>query len=181
MPVCHDLFNYWRRNKEISPIKKAVRFLMLSNFSYLGNMDCFHLSIHNTKRIILSRIDAVKELLYDTVISNKDYKVFLNVIHCRKATDRDRFFIYADPPYLNTTCSSYNTDKWTYEDSRNLFDILANYGCKFAISEFDSPLILELTKKYKLDIINICERRNLKNRRNEILITNYSESAMLFG
>jgi DNA adenine methylase len=33
MPLSHSLFNYWVRNKETDPIKKATRFLMLSNFS----------------------------------------------------------------------------------------------------------------------------------------------------
>ena len=36
MPVHSDLFNYWKENKETEPIKKALRFLMLSNFTFNG-------------------------------------------------------------------------------------------------------------------------------------------------
>ena len=39
MPLSHSLFNYWVRNKETDPIKKATRFLMLSNFSLYGSGD----------------------------------------------------------------------------------------------------------------------------------------------
>ena len=41
------------------------------------------------------------------------------------------------------------------------------------MSEFDNPFIINQAKERGLNIINIGERRNLKNRRTEILITNY--------
>jgi DNA adenine methylase len=48
-----------------------------------------------------------------------------------------------------------------------------------AISEFDNPKILEMAKG--LNVYQIGERKNLKNRRSEILITNYEiEAVSLF-
>jgi hypothetical protein len=48
-----------------------------------------------------------------------------------------------------------------------------------AISEFDNPKILEMSKG--LNVYQIGERKNLKNRRSEILITNYEiEAVSLF-
>ena len=45
-----------------------------------------------------------------------------------------------------------------------------------AISEFDNPKILEMSKG--LNVYQIGERKNLKNRRSEILITNYEIEAV---
>ncbi len=36
MPIHSDLLKYWKDNKETEPIKKAIRFLFLSNFSRGG-------------------------------------------------------------------------------------------------------------------------------------------------
>jgi DNA adenine methylase len=41
------------------------------------------------------------------------------------------------------------------------------------MSEFDNPAILDLAKEYGLNVITIGERKNMKNRRTEILLTNY--------
>lgn len=44
------------------------------------------------------------------------------------------------------------------------------------MSEFDHPFILEQAKQRNLNVIVIGERQNLKNRRTEILVTNYENS-----
>ena len=41
------------------------------------------------------------------------------------------------------------------------------------MSEFDNEFILDQAKARGLNIIYIGERQNLKNRRTEVLITNY--------
>ena len=33
MPIHSDLLEYWKKNKETEPIKKALRFLLMSNFT----------------------------------------------------------------------------------------------------------------------------------------------------
>jgi DNA adenine methylase len=48
------------------------------------------------------------------------------------------------------------------------------------MSEFDHPFILEQAKQRNLNVITIGERQNLKNRRTEILITNYQKNKNLF-
>ena len=67
-------------------------------------------------------------------------------------------------------------DDFNEDDSEDLFNTLEQTGCKFAMSEFDHPFILEQAKQRNLNVIIIGERRNLKNRRTEILVTNYSNS-----
>jgi len=41
------------------------------------------------------------------------------------------------------------------------------------MAEFNNPFILNQAKERNLNVITIGERQNLKNRRTEILITNY--------
>ena len=87
-------------------------------------------------------------------------------------------FIYADPPYLNTADNYSNS--FTETDSIALFDALQATGCKFAMSEFDNEFILQQAKERGLNVHIIGERKNLKNRRTEILVTNYRLENKLF-
>jgi hypothetical protein len=59
-------------------------------------------------------------------------------------------------------------------------DILNLTGIKYAMSEFDHPFILEQAKERGLNVHIIGERQNLKNRRTEILVTNYKKLPSLF-
>ncbi len=43
-----------------------------------------------------------------------------------------------------------------------------------AMSEFDNDKVMQLAKEYKMNVIFLKERRNINNRKTEILITNYS-------
>jgi DNA adenine methylase len=36
IPIHSDLLKYWQKNRETDPVKKALRFLLLSNFTFLG-------------------------------------------------------------------------------------------------------------------------------------------------
>ena len=58
--------------------------------------------------------------------------------------------------------------------------MLVDSKISFAISEFNQPFILEQAKKYNLKVITIGERRNLNNKRIEILICNYIIQPSLF-
>jgi len=104
---------------------------------------------------------------------NNDFRDVIRKLNFRSNRPNQRLctFIYADPPYLGTT-SNYNLPKWNEQDAEDLINICKETDLKMAISEFDNPKILEMAKG--LNIINIGERKNLKNRRNEILITNYT-------
>ena len=77
------------------------------------------------------------------------------------------------------TDDNYETS-FTEQDSEDLFNLLMQSKCKFAVSEFDHPFILEQDKKNGLNTLIIGERQNLKNRRTEILITNYEQQPTLF-
>ena len=51
-PLHEQLFYHWKVNQETEPIKKALRFLFLSSFSYLGKKDTFHL-LHSVRTYIV--------------------------------------------------------------------------------------------------------------------------------
>lgn len=78
------------------------------------------------------------------------------------------------PPYLGTNDNYSNS--FTEDQSNELFETLINTGCKFAVSEFDHPFILQQAKDRGLNVIIIGERQNLKNTRTEILVTNYENT-----
>lgn len=177
MPIHHDLFQYWRGNKEEDKIKKAARFLFLSNFGYMGKLETLRLCMTNTKKILLLELRSFLREFGDFKFSNKDFRSFLKAIALKDA-DIENTFIYCDPPCL-TTVDNYS-NSFTQQDSIDLFDCLEKTGCKFAMSEFDNPFILEQAKQRGLNVIIIGERQNLKNRRTEILVTNYDKQQLLF-
>jgi len=175
MPVHSDLAKYWKKNKEIEPIKKALRFLFLSNLTFMGKGETIRYGNENSKIITLNNIEKTFEFIADVQFANFDFRKFLKSIQIRDITT---CFIYADPPYINT--SNNYSNSFTKQDSIDLFDALEKTGCKFAYSEFDNDFIISEAKKRNLNVSIIGERKNLKNWRTEILITNYKNNPTLF-
>jgi len=171
-PIHSDLFEYWKKNKETEPIKKAIRFLFLSNFGYLGQ-DCTLKNVcANEKTQILKYIEKTQLYITDCRFFNMDFRGFYKTIDFVSYNPEETAFVYSDPNYLETG-SNYKNKDWNEKDSFDCFDVTFNSGIKGAMSEFNHPFILSEAKKRNLNIINIGERQNLKNRRTEILITNY--------
>ena len=176
MPVSESLLKYWNNNKETEPIKKAVRFLMLSNFGYMGKPETlfFGQSCGNQKRSILSKINETFNKLKFAQFMCTDFRKVLPKIKFRE--NKHEAFIYADPPYFNQT-HTYKKG-FSEKDAADLFQILVDSRIRFAISEFGNEVIIGLAEKYDLNVITIGERRNMKNRRTELLITNYKNPSL---
>lgn len=170
MPIHTDLFKYYMENQETYPIKKAIRFIFLSNVSYLGKMNTLQLGCNKPLKGIIKNLDKTQKLLKHCKFTNFDFSKMINSLSFIN-DEKNKVFIYCDPPYL-TTVNNYS-DRFNEEKSLELFDVLENSGCKFAYSEFDHPFILSEANKRGLNINIIGERRALKNRRIEILITNF--------
>lgn len=179
MPIHSDLLQYWKKNEETDPIKKALRFLLISNFTYSGTGTALIFTFADSKGQFLKLIDNTNELMFGVQLDNSDFRRFLKKPNFTKG---DNFIsetlIYCDPPYLNTTDNYSNS--FTEQDSIDLFNTLQETGCKWAMSEFDNPFIIQQAKERNLNVIIIGERQNLKNRRTEILITNYAQQKSLF-
>jgi len=181
MPLHNGLLQYWKNNTELDPILKALRFLLLSNSTFLGKMDTLSFTIRSySKSKFLKNIEDIFLFIRNALINNCDFRKFLNdlnftdVDYGKPSNEREMTLIYHDPPYLGTT-STYNTNKWKEKDVIDSFDCLEKTRCNFAYSEFDHPFVIEQAKKRGHNIINIGERCNLKNRRKEVLITNYDK------
>jgi len=175
MPIHSDLLKYWKDNKEKEPIKKALRFLFLSNFTIMGTGTSIRgSSTEESKENIEKELNQTFELLNYVKFFNFDFVDFFRTISFRRQSEKDGVLIYCDPPYLGTNDNYSNS--FTEKQSEELFNTLQETGCKFAMSEFDNPFILQQAKQRNLNVIIIGERQNLKNRRTEILITNYSNS-----
>lgn len=173
MPKHQDLLNYWKENTETCDLRKALRFLFLSNYTYLGKQDALKLNSRNDVRQLHKNLKTVSELMFEVQFANMDFRKFISSVSIEEK-EKQKTFIYADPPYLETV-NTYEKG-FTQQDSFDLFDCLESSKCKFAMSEFDHPFILEQAKERGLNIIFIGERQNLKNRRTEVLITNYENS-----
>jgi DNA adenine methylase len=183
MPIHQSLMKHWRNNEETDPVWKAVRFLFISNFTYLSKGYNLKFSADNTKRILLERIEPTFSYLSDAKFMNVDFREVLNQISFqdnKSLCKKDAAFIYSDPPY-------YGTDGWYTHNSNSEndvidhFDILKASGIRFAISEFSSGFILDLANSYNLNVHVIGDRVNLKNRRTEVLITNFLHQRTLFS
>ena len=175
MPIHSDLLEYWKQNKEEEPIRKALRFLFLSNFTLMGTGTSMRgSSTEESKQNIEKNLNTVHKHLEYSKLFNYDFVDLFRTISFRRQSEIDGAFIYCDPPYLNTN-DNYS-HSFTEKDSIDLFDCLEESKCKFAMSEFDHPFILDQAEKRGLNIIYIGERQNLKNRRIEVLITNYKNN-----
>lgn len=175
MPIHESLLNFWKTNKEEEPVKKAIRFVFLSNFTFLGAGNSLALGNFNPKKQLLKNLDITIKLLENVQFSNRDFREFFSQI---SINDFEQTFIYCDPPYINTW-DNYSSS-FTKEDTKELIEKLIKTSCKFAISEFSSKEIIEIAKEYSLNVIYIGERQNLKNRRTEVLLTNYLNNSTLF-
>lgn len=175
-PVHMDLWNHWKKVVPEDPVMKAVRFVFFSNFGYMGKPHTLHLLADSRpKQVALDAIEAAFVMLGDTKFANMDFRKFLGGIVLRSLGSVSSAFIYNDPPYLGTE-NNYQSG-FTERDSRDLIEANIKTGCRFAMSEFDNPVILALAEEYGLNVVTIGERKNMKNRRVEILLTNYPSPA----
>ena len=172
--LVHDsLLQHWRKNPETDPVKKAVRFLLLSNFTFLGAGVTLNLEVSpiNAKKYILQKINTASGLLTDCVFTKKDAVKFVQSIHWDRNAN---FFTYCDPPYLGTV-DNYEEHGWNSESLQNLITACKASGHPFAISEYSNPLVLEIAAQNGLHVTAIKERRNLTSdkKATEILLTSY--------
>lgn len=178
MPFHNDLLRHWKMNQEKNPITKALRFLFLSNFTYLGKQDTLRYSLRtNDKTMFFKYIEYTFDKLYEVKFNNRDFRDFFRCLsfidtdYGKPSLERENTLIYNDPPYIGTNDNYSNS--FTEQDTIDLFEANIKTGCKFVISEFNNPFILDLTKQHNLEVITIGKRRNLKNVKTEIIVVNF--------
>lgn len=172
------LWEYFKQVQPTNIIKKVAKFLILSNWGYMGMPETLRIDMFFSKTYLLKQLRKVQFYLAKDNIkwSCKPFDAFLDSISVTDDNELKQTFIYCDPPYLGTR-NNYDTPTWTESDLRLLVQKCVEFGCKFAISEFENDTILDLQQQYGLNLIVLGERRNMKNRRNEILLTNYETNS----
>jgi len=177
VPITEKQFKEWNKGKrENTEILNALRFLILSNYGLHGHPVTLKIGAENPRAIILERIYFTFKYLQDAYFFNIDFRDFFK--KCRYKKDIEKCFCYCDPPYLGTVDNYSNS--FTEKDSFDLFDTLQNTGIKWAMSEFNHSFILQQAKERNLNVLTIGKRSNIKNRKVEILVTNYQSISSLF-
>jgi DNA adenine methylase len=174
MPVHQSLWKHWKTNIPNDRVLKAVRFLFYSNFGVMGGDNAMRLEDRMPKNGVLQELQGID--MVNCTFWGDDFEPFLRAI---RSDIMDSCFTYCDPPYLNTSHNYQEGDAWNKSELARLFDVLEWRGCKFAVSEFDNPTVIEMARYRGLQVHIIGERQNMKNRRVEILITNYEPSRQL--
>lgn len=176
MPLHEELFAKWLKAKPKSSMHRAVRFLMLSNFSLYGKCNTFHLLHSNIARkaSILELFPLVTERLERCIFRQKDFREFFKDFHISdKHIPAKNRFIYADPPYVGRT-NTYNTPAWKDSDLADLVDVLDATGTPYAISEFSGKFVNKLAERRNLTVVELCDRMTMKkSERTEVLLLNY--------
>ena len=119
---------------------------------------------------------GLSSLLKNASILNTDFEVAV-----QDASVGD--FVFFDSPYVpitTTTFTDYTKEGFSYEDHVRLakvFRELTNRGCYCMLTNHDTPLIRELYKDYKIEVVDV--RRSINRKGDgrtgkEVIITNYS-------
>ena len=173
LPMTQSLVKHWFKTRETEPLMKAVRFVFLSNFTYLGKGNTLRVSLDNSKQLLLDSIEETFLHLEHAKITNVDFReVVPQISFSKKLLRHEHCFMYLDPIYLDTE-HYYKVPKWTKDDTYDCFELMQNSGMPCGMSEFDHPFIMEQIKTRGLFYTDMGTRQNIKNRRRELFISNY--------
>lgn len=174
MPLHEELWKHWKKETPTDPVWRAVRFLFRSNFGFLGKPQTLRLNSKNAKRSLQDRIMATRDALYDVEFTSCDFRAMLGRIPL-SPREQELAYVYADPPYLGTANNYGDAARWKEQDTRDLVATLVASGLRFGMSEFDHPVVVQLALEHGLHVVSLGERKNLNNRRTELLITNVDQ------
>lgn len=179
--VIHQtLVDYWRVNHENDNLYKAVRFLLLSNFTLYSKARNLRFGYSNPREMILKNISEMSHRLKNVVLMCEDFRnVIPKISFSTEGFSKNDAFVYLDPCYLDTKYN-YKVPKWSKSDTIDCFKLMKNCKIKCALSEFKSQVIMDLALSYGFNVILLKERRNIHNRKTEVLITNYNKELLLF-
>lgn len=188
-------YYYWIRksfNEErgINSVDQAARLIYLNKHCFNGlyrvnSKGEFNVPFNGKKTGRSFDLDHLREL--STRLKSVDIKCGDYVDAVKDAGPGD--FIFFDSPYapLNpTSFVDYTKEGFDYEDHVTLaalFKILTSRGCYCMLTNHDTPLIRELYKDYKIEVVDVRRsiNRNGSDRTGkEVIITNYNPSGEEF-
>ena len=184
VPYHSDILRRFREQPEQDDVWRAVAFIYKSNFSFLSSGETLKFGASNARQLALNAIRDGFAAINRIQFMSTDFRDVLPRISWRHPRDTRQAFCYCDPPYCGTDCATYGAAPWTEADTVDLFALLTESGLRFAVSEFDGGFIRELAREHGLTVTTLGERRNIMNRKTEIIVTNYApqpQQASIFG
>jgi DNA adenine methylase len=153
-----------------SPIQKAARFIYLNKTCFNGlyrvnSSGEFNVpfgNYPNPKIVDEENIFACHQVLNQpgVFIQSRSYDSVYSDIQSLVNLGRS-VFVYLDPPYIPLSVTSsftqYNKDGFTMKDQKELLsfcDALTNIGVKWMQSNSSAPIVFDLYKKYKVDVVS---------------------------
>lgn len=128
----------------------------------------------NAWETMLKQLPVIAERLKNVIILHG------NMMPVAKVWDDENTLMYIDPPYLAETRTEGSTDiygnEMSVEDHVNILNFIKNSRSKISISGYQSPLYNKHLKGWKMvkkDVANHSGQGSKKERRTEVLWTNY--------
>lgn len=176
-----DIFEYLCELTPNSTAEHAFKVLMLSMMSFQGNCKNYYVGIGDVGRKnakIYEPIDYWQRYLtylrqYHVKISNRHFKDILI-----PSMNRSSSFIFADPPYYDTT--GYD-EPFTETDHQDLYTFLSHFKGKFALTYNACDWVLKTYKRFTIIPIdarwcmNAKSEKNKRDGQQEVLIMNYAQ------
>lgn len=194
MPIADDVFSAAKlrakRGLPVSPttreqVQYAADWLYVSAFSLYGMRGTIRAQINTSELhgINKRKIQGIADALRNCTILNREANDVIGMLGAPRDEDYATVFTYCDPPYINTT-QPYAAASWNAESLHSLIAALetkAKFGMKYAISEYDSPLICEIAAKYGLQVHTVGTTVSMGKKANtDVLLLNYSPTHKLF-
>ena len=146
-----------------------IRFNSKGEFNMQYGKRDYNISLQKKLKVFVEEMGK-KEILF----LNKDFRDY------NFKVDN---FIYADPPYYNSTATYNENGAWSEQDEKDLLDMLdsVDKNGKFALSnnlKYDNPYLDEWKDKYNVHYLNgdysNCNYHKIDRSKDcEVLITNY--------
>lgn len=173
-------------NKELgsNTAEQAARFIYLNKHCFNGlyrvnSKGEFNVPFNGKlsgKSFDEDHLRNAAEVLTNTLVLNKDFE---DVVSGAGMND----FVFFDSPYAPLTPTSftdYTKEGFSYDDHvrlSKLFRELTNRGCYCMLTNHDTPLIRELYKDFRIEVVDVRRsiNRNGSDRTGkEVIITNYN-------
>ena len=179
-------------NKELgsNTAEQAARFIYLNKHCFNGlyrvnSKGEFNVPFNGKlsgKSFDEDHLRNAAEVLTNTLVLNKDFE---DVVSGAGMND----FVFFDSPYAPITATSftdYTKEGFSYEDHvrlSKLFRELTNRGCFCMLTNHDTPLIRELYKDFRIEVVDV--RRSINRKGDgrtgkEVIITNYNPTGETF-
>jgi DNA adenine methylase len=187
VPAHQDLMTNIYRDwyDHYDPVYRSAAFIIFSSYVFKGKGSTLRLGTTAVKPLLIRAFDDVVDFLsnyeQNITFTCKDFRELLPSIPDSDFLQKNGF-VYCDPPYLNTgnNYAKNSHSIWKLPDFLDLLDTLDKHKVRFAISERDNPVVLELAAERELSIIPVAKMATTVGYRQEILLTNFPAMRGIF-